>query len=143
MRRHHELPFGAEPTGDGVRFRLWAPRAKGAAVRLEGLASVIPMNPEPDGLFSVTTSEAGPGSRYRYIVDGAAYPDPASRYQPDGVHGASEVVDPGAYAWTASGWRGRSWEEIVLYELHLGTDLPPEKWTPGYAYFASACCGVM
>jgi 1,4-alpha-glucan branching enzyme len=55
------------------------------------------------------------------VVDGHAYPDPASRSQPEGVHGASEVVDPGAYAWTASEWRGRSWEETVLYELHLGT----------------------
>ena len=120
MRRHHELPFGAEPTGDGVRFRLWAPRAKGVAVRLEGLVEAIPMNPEPDGWFSVTTDQAGPGSRYRYIVDGAAYPDPASRFQPAGVHGASEVIDPGAYRWRDAKWQGRPWHELVIYELHLG-----------------------
>ena len=79
------------------------------------------MNAEPEGWFSLTTDRAGVGARYRYIVDGKAYPDPASRRQPEGVHGASEVVDPGMYAWTASRWRGRAWEEIVLYELHLGT----------------------
>src|SRR5207302_1361893 len=81
----------------------------------------LPMRAEPGGWFALTTNRAGAGARYRYVVDGNAYPDPASRSQPEGVHGASEVVDPGAYAWTASGWRGRSWEEIVLYELHLGT----------------------
>src|ERR1700732_2779279 len=77
MRRHHELPFGAELTSDGVRFRLWAPRAKEVAVRVDRPMGTVPMRAEPDGWFSVTTGEAGPGSRYRYIVDGAAYPDPA------------------------------------------------------------------
>ena len=72
------------------------------------------MRREPDGWFALTTSRARAGARYRYAVDGHAYPDPASRSQPEGVHGASEVVDPGAYFRTASEWRGRSWEEIVL-----------------------------
>ena len=76
---------------------------------------------EPDGWWSVTTDRAAAGSRYRYRVDGGDYPDPASRYQPDGVHGASEVIDPGAYRWSDTGWRGRPWEEMVIYELHLGT----------------------
>ena len=99
---------------DGVRFRLWAPRAGSVALQLGD--GVLPMRSEPKGWFALTTDRAGPGARYRYVVDGHAYPDPASRRQPDGVHGASEVVDPGAYLWTASEWRGRSWEEIVLYE---------------------------
>jgi malto-oligosyltrehalose trehalohydrolase len=68
----------------------------------------------------LTTATARPGSRYRYVVDGRAFPDPASRRQPEGVHGSSEVVDPEAYEWNDLGWRGRRWEEIVLYELHLG-----------------------
>jgi len=104
---------------DGVRFRLWAPRAGSAAVQLGD--AVLPMRREVEGWFALTTDRARPGARYRYVVDGNAYPDPASRCQPEGVHGASEVVDPGAYLWTASEWRGRSWEEVVLYELHLGT----------------------
>jgi malto-oligosyltrehalose trehalohydrolase len=119
MRRHHELPFGAELVPEGVRFRLWAPRAGSVGLLL--VDALLPMRPGPEGWFALTTDRAGPGGRYRYVVDGNAYPDPASRCQPEGVHGASEVVDPGAYAWTASEWRGRSWEEIVLYELHLGT----------------------
>ena len=68
----------------------------------------------------MTTGEAGPGSRYRYRVDGADYPDPASRHQPDGVHGASEVIDPGAYRWRDAKWHGRPWRELAIYELHVG-----------------------
>jgi len=120
MRRHHELPFGAELTAGGVRFRLWAPRARDVALLLEG-SRALPMQAEPEGWFSLTTGRAGAGSRYRYRVDGGAYPDPASRYQPDGVHGASEVIDAGAYRWRSDKWRGRQPEELVIYELHLGT----------------------
>ena len=79
------------------------------------------MDREQGGWFSLTTATAGPGARYRYIVDGQAFPDPASRRQPEGVHGPSEIVDPEAYDWSDLGWRSRPWEEIVLYELHLGT----------------------
>jgi len=121
MRRHHELPFGAELTAGGVRFRLWAPRAREVAVLLENeRAPALPMVGEAEGWFSVTTGEAGPGSRYRYRVDGADYPDPASRHQPDGVHGASEVIDPGAYKWRDATWQGRPWRELAIYELHVG-----------------------
>ena len=120
MRRIHELPFGAQLTADGVRFRLWAPRANTVSLQL-GAGSQIPMDPEPGGWFSLTTVNAGPGVRYRYLVDRQPFPDPASRHQPEGVHGPSEVVDPAAYDWTDLGWRGRPWEETVLYELHLGT----------------------
>src|SRR5438045_1966089 len=122
MRRHHELPFGAELNADAVRFRLWAPRAQEVALLLEDPQyPAVPMVAEADGWFSLTSGEAGPGSRYRYRVDGAVYPDPASRHQPDGVHGISEVIDPGAYEWRDVGWSGRPWHEIVIYELHLGT----------------------
>jgi malto-oligosyltrehalose trehalohydrolase len=120
MRRHHELPFGAELARDGVRFRLWAPRAAAVALRLEG-AGERPMSRANDGWFSLTTTEAQAGTRYRYVVDGQAVPDPASRYQPDDVHGPSEVIDATAYDWRDEAWRGRPWEEIVLYELHTGS----------------------
>ena len=79
------------------------------------------MGREAEGWFALTTGLARPGSRYRYVVDGTAFPDPASRRQPEGVHGPSEVEDPEAYEWTDLAWRGRAWEELVLYELHLGT----------------------
>jgi len=119
MRRHHELPFGAEAIEGGVRFRLWAPRA--AVVELELAGVVLPMTQESEGWFALTTDHAAPGMRYRYVVDGTPYPDPASRRQPEGVHGPSEIVDPAAHRWSDGAWRGRRWEEIVIYELHLGT----------------------
>jgi malto-oligosyltrehalose trehalohydrolase len=121
MRRHCELPFGAEVIAGGVRFRLWAPRAQNVALQLEGATAAQPMQPEPGGWFSLVTNRARPGSRYKYIVDGNGYPDPASRFQPDGVHGASEVIDPAAYSWRDTDWRGRAWDEAIVYELHLGT----------------------
>src|SRR5438105_1656400 len=121
MRRHHELPFSAELTADGVRFRLWAPRARKVELLLEAPPiPALPMIAEPGGWFSLTIGRAGAGSRYRYAVDGAVYPDPASRHQPEGVHGASEVIDPEAYEWRDADWRGRPRHELVIYELHLG-----------------------
>jgi malto-oligosyltrehalose trehalohydrolase len=74
-----------------------------------------------DSWFSLTTAVARPGTRYRYVVGGKAVPDPASRCQPAGVHGSSAVVDPSEYVWSDLGWRGRQWEEIVFYEVHIGT----------------------
>jgi malto-oligosyltrehalose trehalohydrolase len=121
MRRRHELPFGAEPTADGVRFRLWAPSASAVSLKIENVvARAIPMVRDEDGWFSLTIAAARPGTRYRYVVGGKAVPDPASRRQPAGVHGPSEVVDPAEYVWSDLGWRGRRWEEIVVYELHVG-----------------------
>jgi malto-oligosyltrehalose trehalohydrolase len=86
-----------------------------------GSREAIRMGPEPDGWWSLVTSTAAPGSRYRYLIDGTEVPDPASRFQPDGVHQASEVIDPGAYRWNDTGWCGRVWEELVIYEVHVGT----------------------
>jgi malto-oligosyltrehalose trehalohydrolase len=122
MRRHHKLLFGAEPAAEGVRFRLWAPSAREVSLRLEDAGPrAIPMVARPSGWFSLTTATAGLGTRYRYVVDGNAVPDPASRYQPEGVHGPSQVVDPREHSWSDFGWRGRSWEELIFYELHVGT----------------------
>jgi malto-oligosyltrehalose trehalohydrolase len=118
------MPFGAEPgAAGGVRFRLWAPDASSVSLRLEapGAPRALPMAARDGGWFERVVADAAPGARYRFDVGGGAVvPDPASRWQPDGVHGASAVVDPGAYAWRDGGWRGRPWEEAVLYELHVG-----------------------
>ena len=71
------------------------------------------------------TAQARPGSLYRYQLDGdLRVPDPASRYQPEDVHGVSEVIDPSAFRWRDEDWQGRPWEETVLYELHVGTFTP-------------------
>ena len=120
MKRHHELPFGAELVADGVRFRLWAPRARSVALRLEGTVD-LRMDSEAGGWFALTTDLAHAGSRYRFVVDGRAVPDPASRHQVEDVHGASEVIDPRAYEWRDAAWQGRAWEETVIYELHTGS----------------------
>jgi maltooligosyltrehalose trehalohydrolase len=79
--------------------------------------------PAPGGYFSGFVPEAAAGALYRYRLDGAPplYPDPASRFQPDGPHGASEVIDPRAFPWTDSAWRGVSLPGQVIYEMHLGT----------------------
>lgn len=118
------MPYGAEVQPDGgVRFRLWAPSARRAAVDVDG--AVMPLSAQGDGRFELITGEAGPGSRYEFIIDDARrVPDPASRYQPRDVHGPSEVIDPLEWEWSDDQWRGRPWAETVLYELHVGTFSP-------------------
>ena len=124
MRRRRRLPFGAEVVPGGVRFRLWAPDAARVELCLAtGLGErVKPMQPSDDGWYEAMCDEAHAGSRYLYRIDGGLkVPDPASRFQPDDVAGASEVVDPLTFEWTDAEWRGRPWEEAVIYELHVGT----------------------
>ena len=80
------------------------------------------MTPVSDGTFTGAVANASPGDVYSYVLDGdGPYPDPASRFQPHGVHGPSAVVDPGAFAWSDQGWRGVPIEDAVFYELHIGT----------------------
>jgi malto-oligosyltrehalose trehalohydrolase len=123
----HRMPHGAEMQPDGgVRFRLWAPGCHQVQVELEdpgetATARTIPMTQEPGGWHAVVAPLAAAGTRYRFALpDGLRVPDPASRFQPADVHGASEVIDPAAYAWQ-SDWSGRPWHEAVIYELHVGT----------------------
>ncbi|GAJ29455.1 malto-oligosyltrehalose trehalohydrolase [Acidomonas methanolica] len=107
------------PAG-GTLFRLWAPSCQAVALEIEGQPPRA-MKAERDGLFSLVAQDAGPGTRYRYrVADDLAVPDPASRFQPDGVHGFSLVTDPDSYGWRHAEWRGRPWEEAVIYELHAG-----------------------
>jgi maltooligosyltrehalose trehalohydrolase len=134
VRRHHKLPFGADIADGGVRFRLWAPRARSVALLVEAPTLECQMAPEPGGWWSLTTTAAAPGTRYRYRVDGSPFPDPASRAQPDGVHGSSAVVDPAAYDWRADDWHGRRWEELVIYELHIGTFSPAGTFAGAIAH---------
>lgn len=120
--RKHAMPFGAEilPEGRGVRFRLWAPTARSVDLVLD--RSLYKMQPEGKGWYSLTSAKAKAGSKYKFRIDGdLQVPDPASRYQPEDVFGPSMVVDPAAYEWRDEHWKGRPWEETVLYELHTGT----------------------
>ncbi len=114
------LSFGANLVDkDRTRFRLWAPAQKAVSVCIEG-HEPLPMTSCPDGWFEATAN-CGAGARYRYLLqDGTLVPDPTSRAQSGDVHGASVVVDPSAYRWRNEQWRGRPWEETVIYELHAG-----------------------
>jgi 1,4-alpha-glucan branching enzyme/maltooligosyltrehalose trehalohydrolase len=123
------MPFGAERTAaGGVRFRLWGPAAQQVDVVLydgKGIAHYHPMTAQPEGWFELVSSEARAGSLYRYRIDGKTeVPDPASRRNPEDVHGPSEVVDPATFEWDDDRWRGRPWHEAVIYELHIGTFSP-------------------
>ena len=115
--------IGANLEPDGVRFRVWAPAAARVEVVLEGPeARPHPLARDDEGYHSALVPGLCPGTRYRYRLDGdATYPDPASRFQPDGVHGPSEVVDTGAFAWTDRDWPGLDAAGLVIYELHVGT----------------------
>lgn len=121
----HRMPFGAETGANGTRFRLWAPDAEDVCLLLEraeeNATIEAPMAAVEGGWRETRLAEAGPGSHYRFRINGElAVPDPASRFQPADVHGPSEVIDPLAYGWRHPDWRGRPWEETVLYELHVG-----------------------
>lgn len=125
--RRHDMPFGAQMGEDGVRFRLWAPGCAQVALCIEDEqhAPRLPMPAVGDGWFELTVPHIGPGTHYRFeVADGLRVPDPASRFNPHDVHGASEVVDPCAFAWRDADWYGRPWEEAVIYELHVGTFSP-------------------
>jgi len=123
MKRRHDIPFGAEYLGDGqTRFSFWTTVA--GSVDLVLKRGTEPMERGDDGIFILAT-EAAPGARYRYRVDGGQeFPDPASRYQPEDVHGPSVVIDPAAFDWQDVDWKGFPWRETVLYELHVGTFSP-------------------
>ncbi len=125
--RRHAMPFGAQLTTQGVRFRLWAPdcEAPGLCIEDGQPASARPMAAVGNGWFERVEPEAGAGTRYCFAVnDGLRVPDPASRFNPDDVHAASEVIDPADFDWQDTAWRGRPWEDAVVYELHVGTFSP-------------------
>ncbi|HYO92507.1 MAG TPA: malto-oligosyltrehalose trehalohydrolase, partial [Pyrinomonadaceae bacterium] len=128
------LPVGAEvlPEG-GVHFRVWAERRKRVAVHLEtesGATQTIEMEREAGGYFSAYAEAARAGSLYRFQLDADdyLYPDPSSRFQPEGPHGPSRVVDPKEFRWTDGGWRGRSIHGQVIYEMHVGTFTREGTW---------------
>jgi maltooligosyltrehalose trehalohydrolase len=118
------LDLGARPVDpSSVRFRVWAPRAKTVGVRLIGHDEpVVSLSPSGGGYFDGVVADTTPGTRYRYVLDGRVErPDPVSRYQPEGVHGPSEVVDPNQFQWSDAHWRGLTLDRMIIYELHVGT----------------------
>ena len=119
--------LGAFPESTGTRFRVYASDAKKLELVLEadGAARTIEMTAAAHGVHETFVDGVTAGARYRYALDGAApFPDPASRFQPEGVHGPSEVIDPTAFAWQDDQWKGRALAGMVIYELHIGTFTP-------------------
>jgi len=122
-------PVGADlSAGGGVHFRVWAPGRRKVAVVLEagpGSPATVPLEPESntEGYFSRRIDSAAAGTRYRYRLDDGdyLYPDPASRFQPEGVHKSSEVVDAAAYRWNKPDWPGVKLAGQVFSEIHIGT----------------------
>ena len=122
----HAMRFGAQYAQDATAFRLWAPGAAHVDLVLDGGATrVLAMHAAEAGFFGRVADSVAPGARYAFRIAGSVdVPDPASRANPDGVHGTSMVVDPCAYAWRDGAWRGRPWTDAVVYELHVGTFTP-------------------
>ncbi len=130
-------PIGAEVVpGAGVHFRLWAPASRRVEVVLEGdqgPASLFRLEPDGEGYFEGVLAGIQAGTRYRFRLDGSKsgdLTDPASRFQPQGPHGPSQVVDPLQFSWTDQRWAGiPSVEGQVLYELHVGTFTQQGTWS--------------
>ena len=119
--------LGAWLQPDGASFRVWAPDRERVDVVVErpGGPRVHALGRSTDGMFSGVLPGLRAGDRYRYrLDDDRVLPDPASRFQPEGVHGPSQLVDPRAFDWTDDRWAGRDLEDIVFYELHVGTFTP-------------------
>lgn len=115
------MPFGATvlEDGQGVLFQLWAPSARRVTLEVDGQTHAL--TPDSSGWYRHHDANARHGSLYQYrINDELNVPDPASRFQPQGVHGPSQVIDPTRFHWKDD-WKGRPWEEVILYELHVGT----------------------
>jgi maltooligosyltrehalose trehalohydrolase len=107
----------------GIRFHLWAPKEERIELVLDG-RDPIAMTRIENGFHEILVNGLPAGARYMFaLASGQRVPDPASRFQPDDVNGPSEAIDPRAYRWRES-WTGREWDEIVLYELHLGAFSP-------------------
>src|SRR5262245_43365788 len=115
-----ERRLGAFPLNQGTaEFRVWAPRPGRVTLRVDSREH--PLEDAGHGIFEAVV-DAAPGADYRYVLDGAELPDPASRWQPGGLRGQPRLLDPAAFAWTDDGWRRPG--DLVIYELHVGTFTP-------------------
>jgi maltooligosyltrehalose trehalohydrolase len=123
------LPIGAELVpGQGVHFRVWAPKSRHVSVQFAspdsfkaGKFQQIELEPDGRGFFAGLAADCECSWHYKFKLDTGVFPDPASRFQPEGPHGPSQIIDPGQFHWTDPKWRGVQRAGQVIYELHLGT----------------------
>lgn len=126
---HRRVPVGAEVVPGGVHFRVWAPEHHKIEVLLCGDDRAAVLERGDSEYFSGLIPDIGAGTTYRYRIDGGdAYPDPASRFQPEGPHKPSQVIDPDTFKWTDQNWRGLTPTGQVLYEMHVGSFTPEGNW---------------
>src|SRR5215831_6072204 len=123
------LPIGAEPIDGSVYFRVWAPGHQRLEVVFNN-SCIVPLTRNHDGYFSGNAEFAKPGMKYRFRIDGGdrLFPDPASRFQPEGPHGPSQIVDPASFQWSDHQWKGVRIEGQVISELHIGTFTTLGTW---------------
>src|SRR5262245_17957376 len=124
---HHSPGLGATYLGqDRCEFLVWAPRVQNVALHLVAPQDrLVPLARRERGYHHAVLDGVAPGSRYYYRLDNRHdRPDPASRYQPEGVHRPSEVVAADTFTWSNKGWSGLATRDLVLYELHVGTFTP-------------------
>lgn len=128
------MPVGADVQPDGgVHFRVWAPASAHVAVLCSDQLAMtevsrIELTAESGGYYSAFIGTARAGQCYRYEVETGAFPDPSSRFQPDGPHGPSQIVDPSAYRWSDHSWKGVGRMGQVIYEMHVGTFTEEGTW---------------
>lgn len=134
------FPIGAEVTPDGVHFRVWSADRRAIEVVIENGESIaLEREPVANGnpetpYFSGLAPGLKAGARYRFRLDGAGlFPDPASRFQPEGPHGPSQVVDAAAFQWTDGAWGGSTVAGGVIYEMHIGAFTPEGTWNAARA----------
>ena len=122
----HCTPGAQYLTSGAVTFTVWAPDRRDMAVAITGPGQrTVPMQQDCDGYWETVAENLAPGTRYRYLLDGSLMlPDPASHFQPDGVHGPSAVVDHAGFQWDDQLWQGLDLEDMIIYELHAGTFTP-------------------
>ncbi|HEY2760164.1 MAG TPA: hypothetical protein VGI75_05460, partial [Pirellulales bacterium] len=139
------LPVGAEVLPDGkVSFRIWAPKPRRVHVVLaadsahSSAREELRLQTEGDGYFSLLTDRAKVGTRYGFKLDNGQriLPDPASRFQPDGPAGVSQIVDPHSFTWSDENWKGVGPRGQVIYEMHLGTFTPEGTYVAATREFA-------
>ena len=134
VEKGRRRPAGVELVGPATAHaRVWAPARRRVDVLIDrqrsGTRSTVALSPEQNGFFSGELPDTASGDRYQFLLDGELVrPDPASRFQPEGPHGPSEVIDPHAFEWTDTAWRGVAPEGQVIYEMHVGTFTREGTW---------------
>ena len=133
--KHNENKLGAAYLGEGTcRFRVWAPSMAALGVQLLRTERLVPLESTGRGYYETLVQDVRPGDTYFYNLGaGKLRPDPASHFQPEGVHGPSAVVDD-EFPWSDTGWSGIALEDYIIYELHVGCFSPAGTFEAAIAF---------